>query len=401
MHIRSLLVLVVAAGAAVFPAQASSQTWPAIFDPLQVLTLELSLEETHWNTIRHDTTNEIEVPAWFGSEGELPIYVSVRRKSSRALPSESDPQKVGLKIDFDEFVDDQEWHGLEKLSLENGGDAEPVSEGLAWNLHEQASGDGFYGAGYHPGLAAWVRLFVNGEYVGVYTSVEQRDDKLLENRGLFVDGATWLYEIDDINSWALEEGDPHSPTFEALCYSPFRPAKASGTCRTPSPAALAAELPGYIDMQAMLTQGAVDALTANQDALFSHGKNYFFADFVDGLRRYYPWDMDAVFTGQDVSIYGKRSGKRLVQTPFQSIILGNPTFRTQYRNIILGLTDPATGPLSEANVHTFLTTVETQLSPALAADPYAGVPQPAELFQSLRDRVSARIASVRAQAAAD
>jgi CotH kinase protein len=399
MHIRLLVFLVALATAALLPAHASAQTWPAVFDPTQVLTFHLQLAESDWDTIRHDLTNEIEVPAWFHSDGETPILVSVRRKSSRALPSESDPQKVGLKIDVNELVSGQEWHGVVKLSLENGGDAEPISEGLAWNLHERASVDGFYGSGYHPALAAWVRLFVNGRYVGVYANVEQRDRRFLENRGLFVRGASWLYEIDDINSWALEVGDPHSPTFGALCYSPFQPAKGASTC--PTPTALAEQLPQYIDMQAMLTQGAVDALTGNQDALFSHGKNYFFADFVNGLRRYYPWDLDAVFTGQNVDIYGKRSGKRLVQTPFQSVILGNPTFRPQYRGIILGLTDPAAGPLSEPTVHAFLNSVEPLLSPALAADPYAGVPDPAGLFQSLRERVSARIASVRAQAAAE
>ena len=40
-------------------------------------------------------------------DGETTILVSVRRKSSRALPSEADPIKVGLKIDINEFVDGQ------------------------------------------------------------------------------------------------------------------------------------------------------------------------------------------------------------------------------------------------------------------------------------------------------
>lgn len=76
---------------------------------------------------------------------------------------------------------------------------------------------------------------VNGEYIGLYTSVEQRDKRLLENRELWLKNYTWLYEFDDRASWVLEEGDPHSPTFTALCYPPFFPttSKKAGGCPVP------------------------------------------------------------------------------------------------------------------------------------------------------------------------
>jgi spore coat protein CotH len=397
---RALLAgLAALAASAVLTAPAQAQTWPDVFDPYQLATLDLELNPQDWDTIRFDTTNEIEVPAAFGASGEEPILVSVRRKSSRALPSEADPRKIGLKIDINEFVDGQEWHGLVKLSLENGADVDPIAEGLAWNMHELAGVDGFYGADYHPALASWAKVYVNGEYLGVYVNVEQRDRRMLENRRLFFRGQTWLYEIDDRNGYALEVGDPDSPTYTQLCYPPFRTTLA---CKTPSDSVLATQLPELIDMQAMLTQGGVDSITGNQDALFSHGKNYFFADFSNGLkRRYYPWDLDAVFRGSDVNIYGWQKGKRLEQTPFQSVILNHPLFRSQYNAILLGLTDPASGPLSETAVHGFLDAVEPVVSDALAADPYAGIADVDELFAGLQTRASALINSVRAQAAAN
>jgi hypothetical protein len=69
---------------------ALAQAWPDVFNPFQILTLNLQLAEQDWDTIRHDLTNEIGVPAQFWADGESPILVSVRRKSSRALPSEAD-----------------------------------------------------------------------------------------------------------------------------------------------------------------------------------------------------------------------------------------------------------------------------------------------------------------------
>ncbi|HET6469400.1 MAG TPA: CotH kinase family protein [Geminicoccaceae bacterium] len=407
--ISRLLGLVALGGAAAWPGLAAAEGWPEVFDPLAPpRALHLELEPADWDTIRYDLGNSIEVPAWLAADDETPILVTVRRKSSRALPSEADPVKIGLKIDINDLVKGQEWHGLVKLSLENGGDVHPVHEGLAWNLHELASVDGFYGADYHPALANWVRLDVNGAHVGLYTSVEQRDKRFLENRGLYLKDRTWFYEIDDVNGYAFEVGDlPHSPAFAALCYRPFSAASGkskAGSCPTPDDATLATELSELISMPAMLTQGAIDAFTDNPDALFSKGKNFFYADFATdrGLRRhYYPWDLDAVFRSTSAGIYGQvdRRGK-VAQTDYERVILGHPDFRAEYNDILLGLLDETDGPLSETRLHAFLDDLEAVLSDAIQDDPYIAE-DPAQTFAALRDWISARIAHVRAQVAAN
>ena len=399
-RLARLVVAVTVAGLLTLPASASMQAWPEVFDPLTLRTMNLTIAPADWDTIRFDLTNEIEVPAQFWADDESPILVSVRRKSSRALPSESNPVKIGLKIDINELVDGQLWHGLAKLSLENAGDISALSEGMAWQLHQLAANAGFYGPEAYPAQANWVRVNINGQFTGVYTSVEQRDTQFLRNRGVRVSGKTWLYEIDDIDSWALESGDPHSPTFLALCYRPFAPAskgnKAAG-CPTPADSTLESALDALIEMDAMLAQGAIDAFVDNPDALFSHGKNFFYADFDhSGLkRRYYPWDLDAVFRSTTAGIYGKPARRGVTQTPYQSIILNHAAFRARY-NAILSALVADDGPLSETSLHAFLNALEPVLGPALADDPFVSE-DPASLFQGLRNWISERIPNVRNQ----
>ena len=402
-YVGRTLVFVVAtalaAAALAIPAGgAPADDWPAVFDPSVLLTLNLSLDERDWDTIRRDTTNTIEVPATFWADGESPISVSVRRKSSRALPSESNPIKVGLKVDINEFVDGQTWRGLAKVSLENGADTGVVEEGFAYRMHNLASGPEGYG--YTATYAAWVQVKVNGRNIGVYVNAEQRDKQALKNRDLWVSGKTWLYEQDG-GGVILEEGDPDSPAVGHLCYSPFRP-KGKSACPRPVDAALETDLLAWVDMQGMLGECAVDALTDNSDALCSHGKNSFFVDFsVDRManenmrRLYLPWDLDTVFRNPSSNIYGLRSGRRLSQSAYESDILNHPTFRVQYNTIIRALTDPTAGALSESALHTSLDDSETLLAAALAADPY-----PANVgndFGRLRLFVTARIASARDQ----
>ena len=399
LRVSALVLVLVLTTAAVH-----AQAWPDVFNPRQILTLNLQLSDQDWDTIRFDTTNEIEVPAWFWADGETPILVSVRRKSSRALPSESNPIKIGLKIDINEFVDGQKWRDLTKVSLENGTDSGVIQEGLAWNLHRLASGSYEYEAA----LASWVQLRLNEQLIGVFVNAEQRDKQMLRNRGLWTDDETWIFDQDDIGVPEIEEGDGFSPTYNALCFVPFRVSgkKSSVTCPTPSDAELANQLPLLINMQGMLTQGAVDAYTDNPDALLSHSKNFQFVDFIDPnntgkdtRRLYFPWDLDAVFRSTSGNIYSSGSGRKVSLSPYQDVILRHPVFRAQYNQI---MSDLLNGPLSVANVQTFLHQVEAVISPALASDPFpttAG--SPADEFAQLRAWVAARDANIRSQLTAN
>jgi hypothetical protein len=170
----------------------------------------------------------------------------------------------------------------------------------------------------------------------------------------------------------------------------------------PSDAQLEVLLNQYIEMQAMLTQGAIDAFLDNNDALFSHSKNYSFVDFADGSkRRYFPWDLDAIFRSNTSSIYGTVSAKNtLVQHPFELTILNHPTFRQQYNSIMLALTDPA-GPLSETALYAFIDAAQAAVQPALDADPFLLDEWRTGEWVRLKSWISARIPNVRAQVTAN
>jgi hypothetical protein len=244
--------------------------------------------------------------------------------------------------------------------------------------------------------------------IGVYVNAEQRDKQMLRNRGLWTPDETWIFDQDDIGVPEIEEGDGFSPTYNALCYVPFRVAskKDSGACPTPSDAELANQLPLLINMPGMLTQGAVDAYTDNPDALLSHGKNFQFVDFIDPNNTgkdtrplYFPWDLDAVFRSTSGSIYASGSDRKVSPSAYQEVILRHPIFRAQYNQIMLDLLN---GPISVANVQAFLNQAEAVISSALANDPFPTTSgSPADEFNSLRAWVAARDVNVRSQLAAN
>lgn len=367
---------------------AHGQDWPEIFDPLVLRTLNLEMSDGDWQTIQHDETFEIEVPAMLWLDGEEPILVAIRRKSADPLTAAPGYVKVSYKIDVNELVSGQDWHGLRAVSLDNGDDQDVVSEGFTWYLHRAASGPEGYA--YDAGLASWVRLVINGVDTGVYVNAEQRDKRFLEHRGLWIEDETWLYEVEDLHGFELDEGGPEdSPAVEALCYAPFA---SPSSCPTPGPGELASSVPALVDVQGLLALAAVDAFSANPDAIFSHGKNFYFADYLEGEKRlHFPWDLDSAMGGGGVTadVYAEKS-------PYSEILLAVPEFRAQYSQI---LNDLVCGPFRESELHGFLDVLEPVLSAALAADPnnqLDGQSVPA-FFAGRKAWVSQRIASVSAQ----
>jgi hypothetical protein len=376
----------------------SANGWPKVFDPLEVVTLNFELDPQIWEDIKrdqnfYDPILNIRVPVLMWADGEEPITVQMRRKSDAALPSESDPQKVSLKIDINEFVSGQRWRDLTKLSLENGnGGNGPVREGLSMNLHRLASEHGFYR--WDAGYASWVRVVVNGEYIGLYASPEQRNKQFLRNRGLYKPGSVWIYEVNGGTALDTTIATTHSPTYDHLCYLPFRNA-----CIQPD---LEAVLPKWIDMDGMLTMAAIEAFTGNSDGLFSkNGKNSFAVDFLPSSqfpRWYLPWDLDNGMTSTTFNIFTGGPGPQS-NRPYQTHILGHPWFGLQYRHIMNDLLD---GPLSPGVLNAFISELETVLAPHLAEDANnmmggANATAVANHFQSIRDWVVARSTNVRGQ----
>lgn len=248
-------------------------------DPLQVLDFRFDMDPSDWDFVLHDVNfddagnQNTEKPAMFSCGDEAPVPARVRRKKLAALPSDANPVKVSLKIDFDDDVPDGEWHSHRKISLENGAGGVLVTEGLAWQLLARA---GVIASG-----SAWVRLSVNGKPIGIYTRVEQVDKRFLR-RHLGEDEGFLFKATRQVTREG--ETDPHAAK---LCYWPFGD-------KCPIPPSYAT-LPQDCDVHQLLALAAVNAYMVNWDSLFGLGNNYWWYSSTRP-RLYFPWDLDVAMT---------------------------------------------------------------------------------------------------------
>ena len=321
-----------------------------VYNPDQLLDFHLTMAAGDWSTVRSDSTNSVYAPADLRCGDGPTISVGVRRKRSGSAI------KPGLKVDINHYVAGQAFHGLKKLSWENGisegGDTgetgDVMSEYLAWRLMAVS--------GAITGRAAFIRVHVNGELLGVYVSVEQVDKSFLKRFVGNDSGWLWKYSGSDGDGQKTNEGT-EDPFMADLCYL-----ERNG-CAIPSDAQLAEELPGKLDIQQILTVGAVNALVANTDSPLLKFNNYIFYNWT-GPRLYFPWDLDTVMKSDYDVFTGSVSGG---STVFLDVLFSN--WEQDYDDIF---TELLAGPLTLSAIEAEIDRAVEVAGDALEADPHMG-----------------------------
>jgi hypothetical protein len=274
-----------------------------VYNPDQILTLSFAMDSGDFAAVLADTTYALMVPAQMQCEDELPLTVGIRRKRSGGH------MKVGFKVDINEFVSGQKWYDLRKLSLENGVSEgsnedgadvrEYLSEYLAWRLMVLS--------GAASGRAAFVKVEINGEPLGVYVNVEQVDKRFLRTR--FGDDSGWLYKksggVNDGLKTNELAGGADNPYNDYFCFWE----SGNNACAIPSAESLATDLPVHLDIPQFLRFGAVNAFIANADGPLFKDNNYYYYDYATGPRVYIPWDLDSAMK-ENGSVLAGGSGAR-------------------------------------------------------------------------------------------
>jgi hypothetical protein len=319
-------------------------------DPLQILDLYLEMAPADWEVVRRDTTFDLERPASFRCGDEAPLPVMVRRKRSDALPSDADPVKVSLKVDFNDRVSNGKWYTHNKISLESGVIRQRLPgallrEGVCWQIMIRS--------GAIAGAAAWVRVHLNGSLLGVYTRVEEIDKSFLRRR--IGEDEGFLYKFDPgpdgVHRRLTREGQP-DPFLGDLCWEPF-----DSLC--PLPADPRASLDEHLVIHQYLTMAAVNTLLGNTDGLMEARQNYFFYNSAEP-RLYFPWDLDLTLLPENLDRHPHSSE---VDRLF---FVAAPGLRPYFDRVLRRLCEDT---MSEANIDLLLDDVARAVGPAIEADP--------------------------------
>ncbi len=278
-------------------------TSDAVFDSSTVHTYRITVAADDWKWLNDNPLLEQYVPATVEYEGRLYEDVGIRYKGFFGnlrfcfdQSRERRCEKLPFKLKFSEYDPAGRFFGLQRVNLNSmSGDPTKLHEALAYGLFREA--------GVPAPRTAYARVFVNEEFLGLFSVVEQIDEEFAG--GWFADAGegTLVKEV-----WPARDAD--LTRFKAGVRT--GPEEGSEKLLRFSQAILSADddqflevLESWMDPEVFYAYLAVDRLIDNWDGIvawyclpntpcFNHNY-YWYAEAFEDRVWIIPWDMDHVF----------------------------------------------------------------------------------------------------------
>ncbi len=350
----------------------------ALYDDSRVASIYLVLPVDSLNYLIDHLENNRYLHAQFvfdnGQVRDTVEDVGLRLRGNTSLSA----QKKSFKISFNEFYSGREYQKVKKLNL-NGQHNDPtmVREKLFYEVWEKA--------GMPDRRTAFVRLYINGEYRGLYTNIEEMDKTWLGR--VFDDNDGNLYKC----TWPadLVYHGPIQQVYKDILNNPEERAYDLKTNELeddythlialmaaldkPVDASFPVQIRQILNVESVLKSFAIDVATGNWDDYFYNKNNYFLYDNpATGQFDFVTYDTDNTF---GVDWLGKDWAKRNCfawtpsgqSRPLATKLLAVPAFKAQYVRYLDTLTRFITNP---GIIFPRIDALESQITSAALADVY-------------------------------
>ena len=272
----------------------------AFYDLDRLLDVRIQIAQRDWDELRRQTRDFFEIlgnedclsqpfespftyfPATVTVDGETVAQVGLRKKGFLGSLSELRPS---LKIKFTEYLPEQLFHGLRRMTLNNNQqDPTRLRQCLGYKLFREA--------GIPAPRCNFARVTVNGEYMGVYAHVESIKKPFLRRTFGNDDGNLYEGTVSDFRpEWIgtfdkkTNEMDTDRSDLEAIMTALDKP-----------DGEVIGALESLIDLDAFIAFWAGEVLIGHWDGYAGNTNNYYmYRDSDSGKWQFIPWGIDGTF----------------------------------------------------------------------------------------------------------
>lgn len=295
------------------PSSAHAQSADSFFNPDVLQDVRLLVNERDLEQLRADYQANTYYPADFHWGGLRVRNVGIRSRGNGSR----NPQKLGLRIDFNRYVTGQVFLGKKSVVLDNlWQDPSMIREVAAMAL--------FARLGQPAPRESFARLYINDRYEGLYGLVEAMDASLLSRT--LGDGSGALFEYRWQRSYWFEDlGDalePYQARWEAETHKDDAPAALHGPIQEMTRAinrnvdsVWRTAVERFLDLPQVVTHAAIESFLAEKDGLAGEwGVNNVYLYRLPGtqVHRVLPWDRDNSFQDAEAPIFARTGSHRLL-----------------------------------------------------------------------------------------
>jgi len=348
---RRVAVAVALTVALGFGAEASAQTSDDLFNPEVLQRIDLWLNSADWAKLKAAFQENTYYPADMTWNGQTIRNIGIR---SRGLGSRSST-KPGLRVDFDRYSSGQHFLGLKSLVLDN------LTQDKT-GIKETATMRFFTRLGIPAPRETHTRLYVNGEYAGLYGLVESVDKTMMGrvfgSIGDDVQNDGYLFEY----NYVL--GSPWRFTYEGANLAPYKARfdiktnESHGDVKIWGPieelvrlvnntdtSQFDSVLGTRLDLPAFVRYIAAQNFVAQNDGFNGYDgmNNFYFYRLENSTKHVFiAWDEDVAFLQPDFGIT-----TRLDENVLTRKTLALPAYGSQYYSVLLEAADSASGWLRQ------------------------------------------------------
>jgi hypothetical protein len=280
-------------------------------------------------------------------QGQLFGAIRVRFKGNSSFNFARNSLKRSLKLDFNDLERGRTFFGMTKLNLNNNAmDPSQLREALAYHI--------FRNGGVPAGRTAFVKVFItvpgthDKAYAGLYTIVEQVDERFLKARfgtknGLLLKPERLAGLPYFGNRWAAYTNQVQAKTSvttnDATRFIEF--VKCLNFADNPR---FQAGVGDYVDVDGFLRFLALEGLLSNMDSPLMTGHNYYL--YLHPKTRKFiwiPWDLNDAFGGFNRAGSASEQMDLSLDQPFTSAnrlaerLMQTPGVKDRYHEIVRGL----------------------------------------------------------------
>ena len=203
--VLSLIITVVFMNGEAFGIQKSEYTVGyenRLFNTDVVHTVDIVVDESDWQTMLDEATEEEYIKCNIVIDGESYKNVAIRPKGNSSLTqvAASDSDRYSFKIEFDHYNDSLNYYGLDKLCLNNSvQDNTYMKDFVSYQMMQEVGADG--------PLCSFAWITVNGQDWGLYLAVEGIEEGFAQRNYGSDYGAIYKPDNMDMNGGKPDMGE--------------------------------------------------------------------------------------------------------------------------------------------------------------------------------------------------
>lgn len=318
----------------------TAKIYGTTFGQGSIVDINIEISDADWQDMTANAKDEEYHSVNITVNGTTVSNAGFRTKgfSSLMAVSNSDSDRYGFKVKFDEYVDDQTLNGLDTLVL-NASFADPsyMREYLTYSAHASLGG-------LTPCLT-YSRLSINGELFGFYLCIEAYDDSFVERYSSADDTVLYkavsenctLMSSDDGSGFDVQYGKDDSKSNIKNLIEVLNKTTSDNK----------ADLEAVLDIDSVLKAIAVNTVTGNYDSYNGSKAHNYYLMYSGGKFTYIGWDYNMSIGGfsedngasVDVDILSPVYNVELAQRPLIGKLLAIDKYKERYLGYIDSLTN--------------------------------------------------------------